>query len=244
MNKFEFQVEGMTCQGCVRSVQSKLTHIKPQLDQVKVQLEYPQLSFTSSEQPDLIKLQKVLGHYTISVNPPQTVKIQPIVEVKPAFNIATYKPLFLIVSFIIGVNLLAQYPFTEFSWMTWMRHFMAGFFIVFSFFKLLNISGFAQSFAMYDVLAKKWSSWGQIYPFVELSLGIMYLINFNPIITNSASLLVMCLGTIGVIQSNLKKEQIKCACLGDVFNLPMSSVTIIENVTMIIMAIAMLLLFI
>ena len=33
-----------------------------------------------------------------------------------------------------------------------MQHFMAGFFLVFSFFKLLNLKGFAESYIMYDVV--------------------------------------------------------------------------------------------
>ena len=52
-----------------------------------------------------------------------------------------------------------------------MRHFMAGFFIVFAFFKLLNIQGFADSYRMYDIVAAKWPGWGYVYPFVELALG-------------------------------------------------------------------------
>jgi len=141
----------------------------------------------------------------------------------PEQSIQTYKPLILIVAFIAGVTLLAQYPFAEFSAMLWMRHFMAGFFIVFAFFKLLNISGFANSYAMYDVIAQRWKSWA-------------YLINFNPLLTNVATLIILSIGTIGVVKSNLNKRSIQCACLGEVFNLPMSKVTIVENVSMLVMA--------
>jgi len=121
-----------------------------------------------------------------------------------------------------------------------MRHFMAGFFLVFSFFKFLNISGFANSYAMYDVIAKHWKGWGYIYPFVELALGILYLINIFPVATNLLTVIILGISSIGVIQSNLDKKKIKCACLGDVFNLPMSTITIIEDVGMVGMAILML----
>jgi hypothetical protein len=46
--------------------------------------------------------------------------------------------------------------------------------------------------------------------------------------------------SIGVIQSVLDKRKIRCACLGAVFNLPMSTVTIIENLLMVVMAAFML----
>ena len=117
---------------------------------------------------------------------------------------------------------------------------MAGFFLVFSFFKLLNIKGFADSYAMYDLVAARWRTWGLIYPFVELTLGILYLTNSFPVYTNWITIVVLGVSTIGVIKSNLAKKKIQCACLGDVFNLPMSTVTIVEDVTMVAMATFML----
>ncbi len=118
---------------------------------------------------------------------------------------------------------------------------MGGFFLVFSFFKLLNLRGFAESYGMYDIVAKRWQGWGYTYPFVELALGAAFLIGFEPMITNAVTLLVMGLSIIGVLQSVLNKRKIKCACLGDVFNLPMSTITIIEDALMIGMSAFMLL---
>jgi hypothetical protein len=124
-----------------------------------------------------------------------------------------------------------------------MQHFMAGFFLVFSFFKLLNLKGFAESYAMYDVLARKIPAWGYVYAFLELGLGISYLLNFNPILTNAVTFIVMSISIIGVLQSVLNKKKIQCACLGAVFNLPMSTVTIIEDGLMILMSLGMLISF-
>jgi len=118
---------------------------------------------------------------------------------------------------------------------------MAGFFLTFSFFKLLNLKGFAESYSMYDIIAKRWSGWGYLYGFLELALGIAFLIGFNPIFTNAAALVIMTVSIIGVLQSVMNKRKIKCACLGDVFNLPMSTLTIMEDVLMIVMSGAMLL---
>ena len=46
--------------------------------------------------------------------------------------------------------------------------------------------------------------------------------------------------SIGVIQSVVDKKKIKCACLGAVFNVPMTTVTIIEDLLMVVMAVFML----
>jgi hypothetical protein len=111
------------------------------------------------------------------------------------------------VLFIAGFGLLSQYPFKELSVSLWMRNFMAGFFIVFSFFKLLNIKGFADSYKMYDVIAGRWYSWGYIYPFVELILGIMYFLDLTPRIANITTIVVLGVSSIGVIKSNLDKRK-------------------------------------
>ncbi|MES1224982.1 MAG: MauE/DoxX family redox-associated membrane protein [Bacteroidota bacterium] len=73
---------------------------------------------------------------------------------------------------------------------------------------------------------------------MELGLGILFLIQFAPAFTNTASIIVMGISSIGVIKSVINKQKIQCACLGAVFNLPMSTVTIIEDGLMIVMSAA------
>ena len=121
-----------------------------------------------------------------------------------------------------------------------MNIFMAGFFLSFSFFKMLDLEGFAESYSMYDIIAKKARPWGFIYAFIELALGLAYATGFKPILTNMVTLVVMTISITGVLQSVFNKRKIQCACLGAVFNLPMSTVTIIEDALMIAMSALML----
>ncbi len=239
----QYTVEGMTCGGCIGSVNNRLSEVKG-IDDLEVQLENPQVQLSTQENLSLIDLQSALGsRYTIRewTKPPATVVANPEEEELPPPSWQTYRPLLLIVSFIFGTTLLAQYPFNDFSLGLWMRHFMAGFFIVFSFFKLLHLEGFANAYRNYDLLAERWTGWGYIYPFVELGLGALYLTNIAPVFTNWTTVIVLGFSSLGVIKSNLEKRKIRCACLGEGFNLPMSTVTIVEDVAMVLMAAWMLL---
>jgi hypothetical protein len=155
--------------------------------------------------------------------------------------IGTYKPILLIFGYIVGVTVLIEIVSGTFIWHRWMGHFMAAFFLIFSFFKLLNLKGFAVSYSMYDIVANQWEGWGYMYAFTELALGIAFLTGFDPIITNAVTFIVMSVSIIGVLQSVLNKRKIKCACLGDVFNLPMTTITVIEDALMIGMSAIMLL---
>ena len=150
-------------------------------------------------------------------------------------------PLFLIVGFILGVTLLIAQSTQDWSIESMMRHFMAGFFLVFSFFKLLNPSGFVSAFKMYDPLAKVIPGWAWAYPFVELFLGVAYLLAWFPALTNMLTLFLMVVGGGGVLHVLRQNKSIRCACLGTTLNLPMTKVTLVENGTMAAMAAVMLL---
>lgn len=117
-----------------------------------------------------------------------------------------------------------------------MGNFMGGFFLAFSFFKLLDLNGFVNSFQTYDILARPMRAYSYAYPFMELSLGVAYLVGFAPIATNLVTLSVMLVGIVGVSLALVQKRRIQCACLGTVFNLPMSKVTLIEDGVMAVMA--------
>jgi hypothetical protein len=58
-------------------------------------------------------------------------------------------------------------------------------------------------------------------------------------ITHLITAVVMFVSLVGVIRSVINKSEIQCACLGTVFNLPMSYVTIIEDGIMLVMALLM-----
>ena len=224
----------MTCSGCEAKVKSNLL-ILPDITSAEVSKDTNTATISMEKHIPLIVLQQAIGgensKYKISISQHNEVAEQ------TKNWLATYKPLLIIFTFITGISLLTARMNDELNWMQFMNHFMAGFFIVFSFFKLLDLKGFAESYSMYDIVAKKIKSYGIIYPFIELTLGISYLIQFNPAFTNTATIIVMGISSIGVIKSVINKQKIQCACLGAVFNLPMSTVTIIEDLLMIVMAI-------
>jgi cation transport ATPase len=225
-----YKLTGMTCTSCEAKVKSALLMVE-NVTNVEVSKDINSATITMEKHIALDKFQKALDtKYQISATHHNETAEQ------TKFWFETYKPILLIFFYISLVTVLIQLKNENFNWMQAMQYFMAGFFLVFSFFKLLNLKGFAESYVMYDVLAKRIPVWAYIYAFVELGLGIAYLINFNPFITNSITFIVMSISIVGVFQSVLNKKKIQCACLGAVFNLPMSTVTIIEDALMIAMS--------
>ncbi len=239
-----YKISGMTCTGCQAKVEGLLLkapgvqHAKIDLVKGEATIDMDKHILTSDLKATLTEYPK----YQLSDASPEHHTISPVfAEEETKSWIATYKPILLIFGYISVITLLVELMHGQFFVSRWMNHFMAGFFLVFSFFKLLNLEGFAESYSMYDIVAKKLKSWGYVYPFIELALGLAFLSGYEPMLTNSITFMVMTVSIIGVLQSVLNKRKIKCACLGDVFNLPMSTITIIEDALMIGMSAVMIL---
>lgn len=236
----EYQVSGITCDSCVAKVKGLLEKVADVTD-ASVGLD-GLVKITMSSHVSTADLQAALRNlpkYQLSektvTSPVSTTFSTNNAEAERGF-FETYKPILLIFGYILSATLLVEFANGGFDLMRWMRYFMAGFFLVFSFFKMLDIPAFAASYSSYDVLAKRWLGWGYVYPFLELGLGILFLLDFQAVLTNWLTLAVMGVSTVGVVQSLLKKRRFQCACLGAVFNLPMSHITLFEDLLMVGMA--------
>lgn len=245
-------IEGMHCGGCATKIRAKLMAL-PGVSDASVASEAGSASVTSTTPIERSSLREAVasaGDYrvtSISTGDQAGDRIKAGTATKPTSGPPSEPPeslypLFLIVGFIAGVTTLIAAATGVWAIEPIMRHFMAGFFIVFSFFKLLDPPGFVSAYRGYDLIARKLPAWGWAYPFVELALGVAYLLALVPIVTNVVTLVLMLVGAAGVLKALLDKRAIRCACLGTALNLPMTKVTLVEDLTMAAMAAAMLLL--
>lgn len=120
------------------------------------------------------------------------------------------------------------------SWQDWMRYFMGSFFAVFAGFKLLDLKGFVNSYVGYDILAKRSVAYAYLYPFIELALAVLYFIGTTWV--DYVTLPLMLIGAYGVALQLSKKTNIKCACLGTYIQLPLTTVSLTEDLVMAAMA--------
>lgn len=234
-----FTLSGMHCGACVGRATKALSGFA---DKVQVTLDPPQAVLRGMHSDAALEVMQIAlagaGKYTMQASVP-TFGANTSADVGDGF-FATYKPLLLIVGFLVGATWLIHAQTPGRHWHEWMSDFMAGFFLVFSFFKLLNLSGFAQAYRGYDLIAAKSAAYAWTYPFIELALGVAYLTRWQPQVTHWATLAVMLVSAAGVLNALRKRQLIECACLGTVFKLPMSKVTLIEDLSMALMALAML----
>jgi hypothetical protein len=150
-----------------------------------------------------------------------------------------YLPLAVLVAYLALGTLLLQ---ARGGWSAHraMSDFMGLFFVAFAYFKLIDLPGFSSAFGEYDLIARRLPIWGYAYPFVELGLGVAYLLAWQLTIVNAVTAIVMTVGAVGVLRALAVRRAIRCACLGSVFNLPMSWISLTEDASMAVMALAML----
>ncbi|MDQ0968815.1 copper chaperone CopZ/uncharacterized membrane protein YphA (DoxX/SURF4 family) [Flavobacterium sp. W4I14] len=234
-----YQLTGMTCGGCENKVKSNLL-VLPDVTSVEVSKDTNSATISMDKHIGLDTLQQALGGSESKYQISATHHSETLEEAKSWAE--TYKPILLIFGYVTAISLMVSWQSGGINFMVFMRIFMAGFFLTFSFFKMLNLKAFAESYAMYDIVAKKFGAWGYIYAFIELGLGLSFALNLSPVVVNWVTLIVMTVSILGVLESVLNKKKIQCACLGAVFNLPMSTVTIVEDAIMIAMSAAMLIL--
>lgn len=236
-----YEVAGMHCESCVAKIKSALERL-PGVVSARVSLSPPQAKVDTDHSisiSDLNTAVRSVGAYSLSEST-MPGKLDGQLAATEGGAERLY-PLVLIVGYLVGTTVLIAAVSHDWSLHRLMSHFMGGFFLVFSFFKFLDLAGFAGAYRSYDLITQRAPSWGFIYPFVELALGLAYIAAWKPLFINTATMLLMIVGTAGVLKSLLNKKAIRCACLGTVLNLPMTKVTLIEDAGMALMAGAMLL---
>ena len=231
-----YKVSGMTCEGCSKTVSQKLEKVEG-VNKAIVDLAKSQVEIKTDRGIPLEELKNaLLPKYELQdmERTAKAISSIPHSENQNPSKWVQLKPLFLIFTYISAAAILLNFQNGDVQ--SAMLDFMGLFYIVFSFFKLLDLKGFPESFSMYDPLARQLPIYGWVYPFIEVLLGLMFLMRIQVHLALIVTVVILGITTVGVIRSVLSKKRIRCACLGTALNLPMTEATIIENVIMLLMA--------
>ena len=156
-------------------------------------------------------------------------------------SISDYLPLFSLTAVSILAGLAIAAGGGDITMTTFMHGFMGVFLVIFALLKIFNLKGFRRGFTMYDLLARKVRNYALVYPLIELGLGLAYLAFFQPTFTYWVTILVFAFGTLGVLSALRRGLDIDCPCMGSILSVPLSTVTLTEDLAMVVMAVMLLL---
>lgn len=154
----------------------------------------------------------------------------------------TYKPVLAI--FAVGLLLaVAVSVLTNWSmgYVMVLPHFISITMVLLALMKLRDVESFSTMFLNYDVLAKRWVPYGYIYPYAELTAGLLMFAGIFSYVSIPLALFIGGIGTWSVFKAvYIEKRELKCACVGGDTNVPLGFVSLTENVMMVGMAVWML----
>ena len=116
-----------------------------------------------------------------------------------------------------------------------MNNTMASILFIFGSLKLYNLNKFSNIFSKYNIISKKIPFYSYLYPFIEIILSVNLFFKYEINLTYIIIGILMIISLISVIISMIKGEKLRCGCLGSFFHIPLSYVTISENIIMLLM---------
>lgn len=248
-----YTISGATCQGCIKTISAKILELEAVNSIDQIDLNSITLNLKTHLGLEQLNVALEGTKYKLSNEQMMMPKAND-PEVQANIKLKDFIPLIVVFIYIFGgalvlsnltnLNSMPGMSHTVSSWvMNFMNFVMGLWFLVFAMFKLFDLKGFAEGYSQYDLIAKKWFGWGFVYPFVEVVLGLSYLFGFQMLATNIITLILMTIGAIGVGIKISKKEKFRCACLGTIFRIPLTQITLYEDIFMALMALGMLLMF-
>src|SRR5687768_1174830 len=133
-----YNITGFKCNGCIANARNTLSKIAG-ITELQLQLAAPQATIRMQQHIPVEVLQNALdqaGSYSIKEADSGMANYRPKIVKEPTW-LTTYKPILMVGSYILGLSLLIEFM-SGFNAERWMSNFMAGFFLVFSFFKFLD----------------------------------------------------------------------------------------------------------
>ncbi len=107
--------------------------------------------------------------------------------------------------------------------------------------KLRDVESFSSMFLNYDLLARRWVPYAYIYPIAEGLAGVLMAAGVATMLAAPLALFIGSVGAVSVFKAvYIDKRELKCACVGGDSNVPLGPVSLLENVMMVAMAVAML----
>ena len=160
-------------------------------------------------------------------------------KIKSHHHFLTYWPLLALVFSSILLSAAISLISYEVNDLKWLHYFIGVLLFQVALIKIFNPVAFADGFVIYDTIAKRTRIYAFIYPFIELTLGILYITLFHPLLYFFTAVF-MIVGTIGVIDALRKKIRIYCPCFGAILKLPHLPVILGQDILIALLALYML----
>lgn len=148
-------------------------------------------------------------------------------------NIVTFLPVFYvyIFSLLLSLNLVF---FFNLNTRSFYLYFLGFFSLTFGILKIINYKTYIESVLEYDFVAQRFKPYAYLFPIFEIIFGLLFIIHKEILYVEYFCILLFTLNIIVIANALEKKRDYSCACMGGLFNLPLSYVSLLESLTMVV----------
>lgn len=156
-------------------------------------------------------------------------------------NETTYRPVIALFSVAFLLALAMHVAGITQAWWVVIPNFIAISMTLLALLKLRDVESFSTMFLNYDLLARRFVSYGYFYPYAELTAGVLMLAGILSFVSIPLALFIGTVGAVSVFKAvYIDKRELKCACVGGDSNVPLGFISLTENLMMVGMAVWML----
>lgn len=140
---------------------------------------------------------------------------------------------FIALLVFIALSATLMSTLISFRVLDWIRWFVGSSFLVFGGFKLISYESFLEVFPRYDIIAHRFRWYAMIYPFLQVVIGICFILDMFDGFRNVLALAMVGTGLVGVVTALQHRGPSKQhTLLGQAFKLPMTTGLLFENALM------------
>ncbi len=138
---------------------------------------------------------------------------------------------FLAVIIFIALAATLMSTLISFRPLDWIRWFVGSSLLVFGGFKLISYESFLEVFPRYDLIAHRFRGYALAYPFIQIILGVCFILDMISGFRNVLTLAIVAIGLFGVTNALTHYGPTKqYTWLGQFFKLPMSTALLFEDI--------------
>ena len=148
-------------------------------------------------------------------------------------RVLTYLPVFYVYAFSILVSLNIVF-FYDLNIRSLILYFLGFFSLTFGILKFINLNSYVESLLEYDFIAQRFKLYAYLIPILELIFGVLFILQREILLIEYLCIIFFTLNIVVIANALEKRRSFTCACMGGLFKIPLSYVSLLESFTMVL----------
>jgi len=148
-------------------------------------------------------------------------------------KVLTYLPVFYVYAFSLLISLNIVF-FYDLNIRSLFLYFLGFFSLTFGILKFINLNSYIDSLLEYDFIAQRFKFYAYLIPVFEIVFGVLFVLQKEYLLIEYLCIIFFTLNIVVIANALEKRRNFTCACMGGLFKIPLSYVSLLESLTMVL----------